>query len=270
VAVAAQLVPRERAGIVARALGALGTLDQGSLPPDVGPGLDDAVRRHYLELGSAWQEVRRLPLTVDSRVTAYFAVPIEASHCVDVFVAPAEDIGPLEVELLDSDGRTLARSRDGSGPRSLTVCAATASTGTLAIRPHVGHGLAAIVVAHAGAEVYRDISARPDVAWVIPRQSLQVAKRALESALETDGYPRAPRDVVRSADARCPRSNPCRSQGAGRRMLAPRCHRRRAARAYRRSLVVRWRVAAGLGRSRVVDCALRLRSRHRSAGARSA
>lgn len=189
VAVAAQLVPRERAGIVARALGALGTLDQGSLPPDVGPGLDDAVRRHYLELGSAWQEVRRLPLTVDSRVTAYFAVPIEASHCVDVFVAPAEDIGPLEVELLDSDGRTLARSRDGSGPRSLTVCAATASTGTLAIRPHVGHGLAAIVVAHAGAEVYRDISARPDVAWVIPRQSLQVAKRALESALETDGYP---------------------------------------------------------------------------------
>jgi hypothetical protein len=188
VAVGAQLVPLARAASVAQSLGAHGALEQGSVLADVGPGLDDAIRRHYLELGGKWEEARRLALTVDARVPAYVAITIDANRCVDTFMVPGEEIGSLDAEVLDSDGRTLARSRDGSGPSGIIVCSPVGLTGTLAIRPHVGRGVAAIVFARADSDVYRDISARPEVAWVGPRRSLQAAKKVLEAALSNAGY----------------------------------------------------------------------------------
>jgi hypothetical protein len=188
VAVAAHLVPKDRAALLAQGLGVHGSIEQSSLPTDVGPGLDDAVRRHHIELGGQWEEVRRLALTVDARVPTYLTIAIEASHCMDVFVVPSEDIGPLDAEVVDSDGRTLARSRDGSGPRGLIVCSAVAMTGSLALRPHIGRGLAAVVLASADADVYGDIAARPEVAWFGPRLSIQAAKAAHEAALASGGY----------------------------------------------------------------------------------
>lgn len=188
VAVGAQLVPIARAATVAQSLGAHGALEQGSVPADVGPGLDDAIRRHYIELGGKWQEARRLALTLDARVPAYVGIAIDANRCVDTFLVPSEDLASLDAEVLDSDGRTLARSRDSSGPSGIIVCSPVGLTGTLSIRPHVGRGLAAIVFARADSDVYRDISARPEVAWVSPRHSLQAAKSVLEAALSNAGY----------------------------------------------------------------------------------
>lgn len=188
VAVGAQVVPIARATAVGQSLGAHGSLEQGFVPADVGPGLDDAIRRHCLELGGKWEEAKRLALTVDARVPAYVAVAVDAHRCVDAFVVPGEELGPLDAEVLDSDGRTLARSRDGSGPRGIIVCSSVAFTGTLALRPHVGRGLAAIVFARADSDIYGDISGRPDVAWFSPRRPLQVAKNELEAALSNGGY----------------------------------------------------------------------------------
>jgi hypothetical protein len=188
VAVGAHLIAQERAAVVAHGLGVHGTLEQRSLPADLGPGLDDAIRRHQIELGGQWEEVRRLALTVDARLPAYLTIAIEANHCVDAFVVPGEDMGPLDAEVVDPNGRTLARSRDGSGPRGLIVCSPVAMTGSLAIRPHVGRGVAAIVLARADAEIYRDIAARPEVAWSGPRSSVQAAKSVHEAALANGGY----------------------------------------------------------------------------------
>jgi hypothetical protein len=188
VAVGAHLISQERAAGVSQGLGVHGTLEQRSMPADLGPGLDDAIRRHHIELGGQWEEVRRLALTVDARVPAYLTVAIEANHCVDAFVLPGEDIGPLDAEVVDSDGRTLARSRDGSGPRGLIVCSPVARTGSLVIRPHIGRGVAAIVLARADAETYRDIAARPEVAWSGPRLSVQGARSVHETALANGGY----------------------------------------------------------------------------------
>jgi hypothetical protein len=189
VAVGANRVPKERAVIIARAMGARGLVAPGSRPADVGPGLEDAVRRHHLELGGTWEEVRRLGLNVDSRVPAYAAIAVDADHCVDALVVPGEDVGSLDAEVLDADGRAIARSRDGSGPRGIIVCSTIATTGTLVVRPHAGRGLTAIVLARADADIYRDISARPEVAWVTPRDSLQTAKSSLAAALSSAGYP---------------------------------------------------------------------------------
>jgi hypothetical protein len=188
VAVGADLVAKERATMVAQGLAVHGSLEQGSVPSDVGPDLDDAVRRRHLELGGQWEEMRRLALTVDARVPAYVTLAIDAGHCVDAFVVPGDDIGPLDAEIADSDGRTLSRSRDGSGARGLIVCSSVAMTGSLAVRPHIGRGVAAIVLARADADVYRDISGRPEVAWFAPRRSLQAAKVLHEAALANAGY----------------------------------------------------------------------------------
>src|SRR5580692_5299934 len=133
VAVGAQLVPRERAVIVARALGARGLAGQGPRPADAWPGLDDAVRSHRVDLGGTWQEFRRVALAVDARMPTYAALPIDPDECVDVVVVPDEDVALLDVEAIDDQGRVVARAKEGSGSRTLTVCSPIQISGTLSV-----------------------------------------------------------------------------------------------------------------------------------------
>jgi hypothetical protein len=188
VAIGAQLVPRERAVIVARALGARGLTGQGPRPAEAWPGLDDAVRSHRTELGGAWREFRRVALAVDARLPTYAALPIEAGECVDAIVVPDDDVAMLDVEAIDDQGRVVARAREGGGSRTLTVCSPLQMAGTLAVRPHVGRGLAAVVLARASGDASRDLSALPDVAWIAPSQPLDKAKTARDALLAKDGY----------------------------------------------------------------------------------
>jgi hypothetical protein len=188
VAVGAQLVPRERAVIVARALGARGLAAQGPRPADAWPGLDDAVRSHRADLGGSWQEFRRVALAVDARMPTYAALPIDAGECVDAVVVPDEDVAMLDIEAIDEQGRVVARAKEGAGSRTLTVCSPIQVAGTLSVRPHVGRGLAAVVLARAAGDASRDFSALPDVAWVAPTQPLDKAKSARDALLTKSGY----------------------------------------------------------------------------------
>jgi hypothetical protein len=188
VAVGAQLVPKERAVIVARALGARGLAAQGPRPADAWPGLDDAVRSHRVELGGTWQESRRVALAVDARMPTYAALPIDAGECVDAVIVPDEDVALLDVEAVDDQGRVFARAREGAGSRTLTVCSPLQVAGTLSVRPHVGRGLAALVLARASGDASRDFSALPDVAWVAPTEPLEKARSARNALLAKSGY----------------------------------------------------------------------------------
>ena len=188
VVVGAQLVPKERAVVVARALGARGAVADGPRPAEGWPGLDDAVRVHRFELGGTWEEFKRVALSVDARVPTYVALPIDADQCVDAVIVPDDDVGLLDVEAVDGDGRVVARAREGAGPRWLTVCSPTAMPGTLAVRPHVGRGLAAIVLARAHGEMARDLSARPEIAWAAAQQPLAQARHAHDTVLAKSGY----------------------------------------------------------------------------------
>lgn len=188
VVVGAQLVPKERGLVVARALGARAAVAEGPRPAEAWPGLDDAVRVHRLELGGSWEEFKRVALSVDARLATYVSFPIEADQCVDAVIVPDDDVGLLDVEADDGDGRVVARAREGGGARTLTVCSPTAMPGTLAIRPHVGRGMAAIVLARVRGEVARDLSARPEIAWAAAQQPLDKARHAHDTVLAKGGY----------------------------------------------------------------------------------
>ena len=188
VAVGAQIVPKEQATVVGRSLGARGALADGPRPADAWPGLEEAVRVHRQALGGAWEELKRVAMSVDARMPTYVGMPIEADQCVDALVIPDDDVALLDVEALDGEGRVVARAREGSGARTLTICSPAAVAGALAVRPHVGRGMAAVVVARARGEVMRDLSVRSDLAWVAPTQPLDAAERARNSLLAKNGY----------------------------------------------------------------------------------
>ena len=188
VAVGAQLVPKERAVIVARALGARGTIGMGPRPADAWPGLDDVIRAHRVDLGGKWEEFRRVALPVDARVPTYTSVSIDAEQCLDAVVVPDEDVALLDVEISDGDGRVIARAKEGIGPRALTVCSPTATSGTLAVRPHIGRGLAAVAVARADGPIVHDLSARPEIAWLAAAQPLEAARSVRNALLAKRGY----------------------------------------------------------------------------------
>jgi hypothetical protein len=188
VVVGAQLVSKERAAVVARGLGARGGTAEGPRPAEAWPGLEDAVRVHRLALGGAWEEFKRVAMSVDARAATYVSFPIEVDQCVDAVILPDDDVALLDVEAMDGEGRVVARAHEGTGPRTLTVCSPSAMPGTLAVRPHVGRGLAAIVLARARGEVARDLSTRPEIAWAAAQQPIEAARHAHDTLLAKSGY----------------------------------------------------------------------------------
>ncbi len=188
VAVGAQIVPRGREVIVARALGARAAMAQGPRPADAWPGLDDVVRTHRVTLGGTWEELKRVALSVDVRVATYLSLPIVADQCVDALVVPDDDVALLDVEALDAEGRVVARADEGLGPHTLTLCSPVSMEGTLSVRPHLGRGLAAVVLARAPGDVARDLSARPEVAWIATPQPLSRAAQERDALLSRNGY----------------------------------------------------------------------------------
>lgn len=188
VALGAQLVPRERAAEVGRALGARGGWGEGPRAAEAWPGLDDHVRAHRGSLGGAWEEFRRVAIGLDARAETFVSFPIEAEQCVDVLIVPDDTVAVLEAEVMDGEGRVIARGKEGGTERTVTVCSPIAFTGSLSVRPHVGRGLAAVVLSRARGEVARDLSARADVAWLAPTQSLDTTRATRNALLAKVGY----------------------------------------------------------------------------------
>ncbi len=188
VVVAAQLVPKERALIVGRALGARGALGEGPGPADGWPGLQEAVRVHRLALGGTWEEFKRVAVWVDSRVPTIVALPVESDKCVDAVIVPDDEVALLDVEALDGEGHVVGRARDGMGARTLTLCSPVAMPGALSVRPHVGRGRAAVVLARASVDAARDLGDRPEIAWVAAAKPVEAEKDARNALLAKRGY----------------------------------------------------------------------------------
>ena len=188
VALAAQLLPRDRAADAAHTLGARGGRGGGPRPADAWPGLEDHVRAHRAALGGAWEELRKVAVTVDARSTTEVALPVEANQCIDALIVPDDDVAMLDVEALDGDGRIVVRAHEGGRNRSVTLCSPLAFSGALAIRPHVGSGLAAVVLAKSSVETARDAALRPQVAWLGATATLDAARAARNAELGKAGY----------------------------------------------------------------------------------
>ncbi len=183
--IAAQLVPRDRAEAVGRAVNAHGSTPKS---PETWPGLDEQVRAHRATIGGAWEEQRRVAVAVDSRAPSSIPLGIDEGGCVDALVIPDEDVAILDVDVFDAEGRVVARARDTAQSRSVTVCSQTALVGSLQVRPHVGRGLAAIVLGKTRGEAARELLMRPEVVWVASAQPLETTRAARERTLAKAGY----------------------------------------------------------------------------------
>lgn len=186
--VAAQLVPKERAPEVGRAVGARGTASGPPRSAEAWPGLDDLVRQHRLVVGGSWDELRRVAIAVDARAVSAAAFVVEEGGCSDALVVPDEDVAVVDVDVLDGDGRLIGRAKDGGPARSVTVCSPVALNGSIQVRPHVGRGLVAVVVSKTKAGGARELLTRPEVAWVAPAQPLDATRAARNAQLAKVGY----------------------------------------------------------------------------------
>jgi hypothetical protein len=187
VGVATQLVPRERAGDVGRGVGAHGELGVGPRPADAWQGLDDHVRAHREALGGAWDDLRKTAVVLDSHVPTVVTFPIEADGCLDAVLVPSDDVALLEVEATDEKGRVVARAAEAGSDRTLTVCSPVSSSGSLVIRPHVGRGLAAVVLAKSRGVGAKELAAK-ELVWAPGTVALQAARADREGVLARAGY----------------------------------------------------------------------------------
>lgn len=191
--IAAQLVPRDRAELVGRAVDAHGSSPKS---PEAWPGLEDRVRAHRAAIGGTWEEQRRVAIGVDSRSPSLTSLTIDEDGCADVVVVPDDDVAVIDVDAFDGEGRLVARAKDTAAVRTLTICSSVLVTGSLQVRPHVGRGLVAVVVAKAKGDSAREMLTRPDVAWTGSGKAVDRARIEREQALVKGGYAAATTTVA--------------------------------------------------------------------------
>lgn len=195
--IAAHAVPRALAGRVGVGMGARGALGAPKRADDW-PYLDDLVRDHRRALGGSWEETKRVAVPVDTRAPAYVTVSGGPSECLDLLLVPDDDVGLVEAELSDADGRQIARARGAAEARSLVVCTDAPLTGSLRLRSHVGQGSVAVVMSRASAEFAKEARSRPEFAHHGVALPLPEALRKRATALAQAGY--APATASRRGD----------------------------------------------------------------------
>ncbi len=188
VAIAAQLVPPARAADVAKAAGARGGPGEGPRPADGWPGLDEKLRAHRVALGGTWEDVRRVALPIDARAPSTVAISAAAGQCLDVMMVPDDNVAGIDMTIYDGDGREIARARDGGRERSLVLCTGYAFEGNVELRPHVGDGLAAVVVGRTSRAAAPDLQTRVETVWYGTEESVEKARATLDSAMTKSGY----------------------------------------------------------------------------------
>jgi hypothetical protein len=143
---------------------------------------------HRTAIGGTWEEQRRVAVAVDSRAPSVVAFSIEEGGCTDALVVPDEDVAVVDVDAFDAEGRVVARAKETATVRSVTVCSQIGVMGSLQIRPHVGRGLVAVVLAKSKGTSAQEMLSRPEVAWVASGQPLEASRAARERTLGKAGY----------------------------------------------------------------------------------
>jgi len=188
VALAAQIAPRDHAAEIAMKLGAHGARGEGPRSAEAWPGLDERVRARRAALGGHWEETKRVAVTADARSETVLPIAADANTCVDVLAVSDDAVAMIDLEVSDGEGRVVARAHEGTHDRSLVVCTTMALSGTLHLRPHVGSGLAAVVVAKLPIEEATELSETPQSAWYATARTVDQAKKTLDGELSRAGY----------------------------------------------------------------------------------
>jgi hypothetical protein len=151
-------------------------------------GLDEKVAQRRRELGSSWQELRRVALPVDPRVPTRVSATVEADHCLDVLVVPTDAVAHLDVSVLDADSRVLGRAGAHGRDRALVLCSAAPATVAVEVRPHAGEGLVAVVLSQSAEGALRDLDMPTLVYDMAPTLELRAARARHAERLARSGY----------------------------------------------------------------------------------
>jgi hypothetical protein len=144
-ALSAQAVRPDAAERVALAVGAAGKLHEQALAGGW-PGLEKSLAEHRHALGGEWRDARRVAIPLDPRVPTRTSAVVNEGECIDVLVLPSEEVAYVELTLLDDAGRIVGRAPSEERLPSVRACSSVRVELTLELRPHAGHGLAALLV----------------------------------------------------------------------------------------------------------------------------
>ena len=160
VAIGAQRVPVKEAEKAAGLYGVRHRPGEIARRLSVWPGLDEQIEQHRRSVGAKWVDVRRVAVPLDSRMPTRVSASIEPDRCLDVFVLPSDDVGYLDVAVMDERGSIVGRAQTAGRNRNLIVCSPVQSGVTVEIRPHSGIGLAVIMLSRSTEGSEPDIDAR--------------------------------------------------------------------------------------------------------------
>jgi hypothetical protein len=123
------------------------------------PGLDEKLEQHRRRIGGRWIDLRRVAVPLDARTPTRVSASIDGERCLDVLVAPSDEVTAVDVVLLGEDGTVLGRAETEGRDRSLIVCSPTPASVSLELRPHLGIGVAVLMLSRSDEGSEADIDA---------------------------------------------------------------------------------------------------------------
>lgn len=186
--IASSPVAVERADAVSKAAGArTASTESGRL--DSWPRLEERVRARRKSIGGRWDDLRRIALQVDPRAPTRTTIDVLPNRCIDVFLAPSDEVGVVDLVAEDADGRIVARGEPDSGAAQvLLLCARTAETISLSMRPREAPGLAALVVGQSEEGAEHAIARALHVEHIHATEPLEAAQKTLGALLSAAGF----------------------------------------------------------------------------------
>ncbi|HEX5099675.1 MAG TPA: hypothetical protein VFV94_09260 [Polyangiaceae bacterium] len=159
------------------------------------PGLDEKLEQHRQRVGGRWIDLRRVAVPLDARTPTRVSASIEAERCLDVLVAPSDEVTAVDVVLLGEDGTVLGRAQAEGRDRSLVVCSPTPASVSLELRPHLGIGVAVLILSRSDEGSEADIDADTLRLDVFAFGSVAEERKRHDREQAARGYP-APRVVA--------------------------------------------------------------------------
>lgn len=183
VALGVQPVPPAAAPRVAAAIGAHARGEEsGRL--ESWPGLEAKIAEHRREIGSSWEDVRRFATLLDPRAPTRTTLAIEPGRCLDVLVAPSDEVSSLEVVVEDESARVIARAQTDGRDRTIVLCSEQGDSVTIAARPRGGSGLAAFVLGRSPKGAASEIAETVSIASASPTTTVERARVALAKEID--------------------------------------------------------------------------------------
>jgi hypothetical protein len=183
VAVGAQRVAPTDAGRAAAIYGVRTDGDASRTNPSTWPGLDEGLEAHRRDIGASWQDVRRVAVPLDARLPTRVSAQVDAGRCLDAFVAPSDEVGHLELTVLDAGGAILGRAASAGRERFVVVCSPLDAPVALELRPQSGRGLGVLALSRTRPGTEPELDADVTRVEVFPEHSSEVELGELDAAL---------------------------------------------------------------------------------------